>query len=75
MSNNENIRRKIGQNIAKVRQNKGLSLRQLALLSEMEHHQILKIENGGDFKISTLIKLSIALETDLKFFLDVSFTD
>jgi len=46
-ANNSNI---FGKNLLKFRTLKKLSLRQLAVLAEMEHHQILKIEKGGDLK-------------------------
>jgi transcriptional regulator with XRE-family HTH domain len=55
-----------GKNLANIRQKKGLSLRKLALLADMEHHQILHIESGADVKLSTIHKLAKALEVPLK---------
>jgi len=51
-----------GKNLLRFRTMKGLSLRQLAILAEMEHHQILKIEKGGDLRLSSIYKLAKALD-------------
>lgn len=53
----------IGKKVKELRQEKGYSVRKLALLADMEHQQILAIEKGNtDFRLSTLLKLSNALE-------------
>lgn len=53
----------IGKRIKELREGKGYSVRKLALLADMEHQQILAIEKGDtDFRLSTLVKLSNALE-------------
>jgi len=51
-----------GKNLLKIRTERGLSLRKLAVLAEMEHHQILNIEKGGDLRLSSIYKLAKALE-------------
>lgn len=53
----------IGKRIKEFREGKGYSVRKLALLADMEHQQILAIEKGNtDFRLTTLVKLSNALE-------------
>ena len=53
----------IGKRIKELREGNGYSVRKLALLAEMEHQQILAVEKGDtDFRLSTLVKLSNALE-------------
>lgn len=53
----------IGKKVKELRKEKGYSVRKLALLADMEHQQILAIEKGDtDFRLSTLVKLSNALE-------------
>ena len=52
-----------GNRVETIRKSKGLSLRTLASLAEMEHHQILNIEKGiTDLRLSTILKLAKALE-------------
>jgi len=51
-----------GKNLYKIRSSKGLSSRKLAILADMEHHQILNIEKGGDLRLSIIYKLAKALE-------------
>lgn len=53
----------IGKRIKELREGNGYSVRKLALLAGMEHQQILAIEKGDtDIRMSTLVKLSNALE-------------
>ena len=59
-----------GKNLGSIRQKRGLSLRKLALLADMEHHQILHIESGSDVKLSTIHKLAKALDVPLKDFFE-----
>lgn len=66
----ENTSNLFGENLSKIRKAKGLSLRKLAVLAEMEHHQILNIEKGGDLRLSTLYKLAKALEVSPKDFFE-----
>lgn len=58
---------KFGENLARLRKEKGLSLRKLALLAGIEHHQLINIEKGRvDLRFSTLNKLAKGLEIDTK---------
>lgn len=55
----------LGANVQRLRKEKGLSVRKLALLAGMEHQQILSIEKGGtDIRLSTLLKIATALEVE-----------
>ncbi|ASZ09879.1 helix-turn-helix domain-containing protein [Chitinophaga pendula] len=56
---------KFGQNLKSLREAKSLSQRALAALADMEHIQVGKIERGeSDVRLSTVIKLMLALEVD-----------
>lgn len=53
----------IGGKVKELRIKKGYSVRGFALIADMEHHQVLDIEKGKiDFRLSTLVKLSNALQ-------------
>lgn len=57
----------VGKNIKKLRLEKKHSLRHLALLAGIEHHQLIKIEKGNvDFRLSTVEKIATALEVQVK---------
>ncbi|WP_164714420.1 helix-turn-helix domain-containing protein [Chitinophaga rhizosphaerae] len=60
---NQHIERKaIGQNIRKIRQSAGLSLRRLAAMCRVDHASISKIERADiDPQLSTLLELAEAL--------------
>ena len=52
--------------LTKLRQDKGLSIRQLAATSGLEYSQIQRIEKGKvNFAFTTLIALAQGLEVDL----------
>lgn len=60
--------KKVGRTIKKIRTSKGLSLRQLATLSNIDHSDIGKIERGlNNLTFTTLLKLAIGLEVDILF--------
>ena len=62
----QQLKEGIGQKRFRLRTEKGLSTRKLAVLADMEHHQILAIEKGmTDVRLSTLVKLCCALEITL----------
>ena len=62
---------KLGERITELRLKNGLSLRKLAIIADMEHHQILNIESGKtDLRLSTILKLSKALSVSPKDLLD-----
>lgn len=53
----------VGRRIFALRKAKGYSSRKLAILADMEHHQVLAIEKGNtDMRLSTLFKICVALE-------------
>jgi len=59
----DSFKTRIGNNVKTMRRKKGYSVRKFALLADMEHHQILALEKGAtDIRLSTLLKLSNALE-------------
>jgi len=56
------FQKSLGEKIGAIRLEKDLSVRKLALLADMEHHQLLKVEKGSvDIRLSTLRKLATAL--------------
>ncbi|MNE53022.1 anaerobic benzoate catabolism transcriptional regulator [compost metagenome] len=58
----DSYKTKLGERITELRLKNELSLRRLAILADMEHHQILNIERGKtDLRLSTILKLSKAL--------------
>lgn len=60
-----------GQHLRKIRQDKGLSMRQLAAKAEIEYKQLSLIEHGEiNTTISTTYALAEALEIPLKMLFD-----
>lgn len=61
-------------NLAKIRKARGLSQRQLAMLSAVHHIQIAKLESGerpiANIRLSTAIALADALNVDVRDLLD-----
>ena len=56
---------RFGNRLKKLRQEKNLTLRELALRSEMENQHISMLEHGKyDVQLSTIIKLAAALEVE-----------
>lgn len=56
----------LGKNIKAKRLEKGLSLRELAAISDTEHAKISAIEGGKlNFRFSTILKIAKGLETPL----------
>ncbi|RZL17271.1 MAG: XRE family transcriptional regulator [Pedobacter sp.] len=65
MTKNKNldIQRKFGENLKKIRMQKGLSLRALAARCDIDDSNISKIENGYyNIRLSTLLQLAKALD-------------
>ncbi|MBI4931958.1 MAG: helix-turn-helix transcriptional regulator [Bacteroidetes bacterium] len=59
----ENIRKKFGKHIRKLRQDRKISAVELASSSNMEKSHFSRLENGGTMPtLYTLIKISEALE-------------
>lgn len=60
-----------GNQLRKLRQTKGISMRKLALQADMEYSQLSKIERGViNTTISTVYSLSEALDIPMKEFFD-----
>jgi len=63
----EMLQAAIGKKIAELRNQHNYSLRELALLADIEHHQLVNIEKGRvDMRMSTLLKIANALKIELK---------
>ncbi|MEO7530146.1 MAG: helix-turn-helix transcriptional regulator [Sediminibacterium sp.] len=66
MSTKEKILTRFASHLTKLRQEKGLSIRQLAAISGLEYSQIQRIEKGKvNFAFTTLVALAQGLEIDL----------
>ncbi len=60
-----------GKHLRKLRAERGLSMRELALIAEIEYKQIFSIENGKvNCTISTLNAIAKALDIPLKELMD-----
>jgi len=67
---NREFQIEMGQKIRAVRNERGLSLRQLAPICGLHHDHIWRLEKGDyDPKISTLMKVAKALNVDFRSFL------
>lgn len=66
MSNKEKILLRFAAELTRIRQEKGISMRQLAATSGLEYSQIQRIEKGKvNFAFTTLVALAQGLDTDL----------
>lgn len=62
----EKIIATFGQHLKKVREQKGISLRELESISDIDHSQIHRIEKGlRNPTLTTMIALAKALEVDV----------
>lgn len=69
----ELLRSNLGDRIKTLRKKNDLSIRQFALLAEIEHPQLINIEKGRvDLKLSTLNKIAKGFEIDLMSLFDFS---
>jgi transcriptional regulator with XRE-family HTH domain len=69
----ELLRSNLGDRIKTLRKKRDLSIRQFALLAEIEHPQLVNIEKGRvDLKLSTLNKIARGFEIDLMSLFDFS---
>ncbi len=67
MNNKEKILLRFAVQLTKLRQAKGLSIRQLAAASELEYSQIQRIEKGKvNFAFTTLVALAQGLDIDIQ---------
>lgn len=66
--------RKIGENLLKIREKKGLSQEQLASNCDVDRGKISKIENAAaNYYITTLIEIAKGLNVKPKELLDLDF--
>jgi transcriptional regulator with XRE-family HTH domain len=66
--------KQFGQHLQKLRNEKGLSLRELSLKCDIDHKKISDIElNKRGLKLETLFKLADGLELHPKFLLDFEY--
>lgn len=67
MTNKDKILSRFAVHLTKIRNEKGLSIRQLAAVSGLEYSQIQRIEKGRvNFAFTTLVALAQGLEADLE---------
>ena len=65
------IQKNFGENLQKIRNNKKLSLRDLAAKCDVDDSKISKIENGKfNIALSTIVELAKGLEIDVKELMD-----
>ena len=64
------LNKKIGQNIRKLRKERGFSQEILAYEAGVERSQMGKIERGAGVSIGTLFKLSKTLKVEIRDFFD-----
>jgi transcriptional regulator with XRE-family HTH domain len=68
--------RKIAANLTKIRESKGLSIRQLATRCDVDHGKISKIENNkANLMVTTLIELAEGLSIHPRKLLDFDIED
>jgi len=71
MDSKEKIKKKFAENLTSLRVNKGISIRELALRSNLEYSQIQRIEKGKvNLSLSTIIALADGLDIHPKKLLD-----
>lgn len=67
MNNRDKILTRFAANLTKLRQAKGLSIRQLAAASGLEYSQIQRIEKGKvNLAFTTLVALAQGLDVDVQ---------
>lgn len=67
---NEDILRAFGQNLKRLREEKGLTTRQLADQAEIAYSQIWTLESGkGDPSLTTIVALARGLGVEVKLLL------
>jgi len=67
--------KKLGAHLKKLRKNRGLSIRQLAALCDVDYAKISKIESTGvNMNVTTLMELADGLEVTPKDLLDFEFS-
>ncbi len=73
LKNHSDLLLTFGENLKKIRQEKGLSLRKMATLCDLDDSNISKIENGKfNIQLSTIFELAKGLNIKPKELLDFS---
>jgi transcriptional regulator with XRE-family HTH domain len=68
--------RKVAANLTKIRESKGLSIRELATRCDVDHSKISKIENNkANLMVTTLIELAEGLAVHPKKLLEFDLDD
>jgi len=71
MTNKEKILSRFAAHLTKLRNAKGMSIRQLAAASGLEYSQVQRIEKGKvNFAFTTLVALAQGLDIDLHILLE-----
>ena len=71
LKNHSDLLLTFGENLKKIRQEKGLSLRKMATLCDLDDSNISKIENGKfNIQLSTIFELAKGLNISPKDLLD-----
>ncbi len=69
----DTVKKKIGNNVRRLRQAKGLKQSELAELVGVEDKTISRIEVGGNYpSLDLLVRMSTALECDLTEFVNIN---
>ncbi len=69
----DNVKKKIGNNVKRLRQAKGLKQSELAELVGVEDKTISRIEVGGNYpSLDLLVRMSNALKCDLTEFVNIN---
>ncbi len=71
MENKEQILESFAKHLTKIRESKGMSIRQLAAAADLEYSQVQRIEKAKvNLAITTIVALSQGLEVPLKKLMD-----
>lgn len=70
----DSLKNKLGKRIKELREERGLGVRQFALVAEIEHPQLINIEKGRvDLKLATIHKIAKALKLHPKELFEIDF--
>ncbi|NRF38542.1 helix-turn-helix domain-containing protein [Pedobacter foliorum] len=70
----DSLRDKLGKRIKGLREERGLGVRQFALIAEIEHPQLINIEKGRvDLKLATIYKIAKGLKVHPKELFNIEF--
>jgi len=70
----DSLKDKLGKRIRELREERGLGVRQFALIAEIEHPQLINIEKGRvDVKLATIHKIAKAFKIHPKELFEIEF--